>query len=160
MCWYIITGKFPSKLSANRTNTNQFTFKMCGSNYKTYQQCLLQLVLYPVVLWGYRLYVKWLVLVSPKILEFNASTLLEKALKALPSHFKFEQTFVFFCFLLLLFFWTPEFGCQYHISSSVKILLSTSLITILINITSFYQYHSKWDKARTVEPVWKWVISY
>ena len=104
MCWYIITGKFPSKLSANRTNTNQFTFKMCGSNYKTYQQCLLQLVLYPVVLWGYCLYVKWLVLVSPKILEFNASTLLEKALKALPSHFKFEQTFVFFAFYYHYYF--------------------------------------------------------
>lgn len=33
--------------------------------------------------------------------EFNTSALMEKAQKALPSHFKFEQTFVF---LLFIFF--------------------------------------------------------
>ena len=31
------------------------------------------------------------------VFEFNTSALLEKALKAILSHFKFEQTF-FFCF--------------------------------------------------------------
>ena len=32
---------------------------------------------------------------GPKIFEFNTSKLLKKALNALPSHFKFEQAFVF-----------------------------------------------------------------
>ena len=42
-----------------------------------------------------------------KMFEFSTSTLLEKALKALPSHFNFEQTFLF---LLCIFFWVPECG--------------------------------------------------
>lgn len=36
-----------------------------------------------------------------KIFQFNNSILLEKALKSLPSHFKFRQTFAF----LLSIFW-------------------------------------------------------
>ena len=59
------------------------------------------------------MYLKSLVLVSQegppplvgserqKMFEFSTSTLLEKALKALPSHFNFEQTFLF---LLCIFF--------------------------------------------------------
>lgn len=39
---------------------------------------------------------------GPKSYEFTTSTLLEKALKALSSHFKFEQTFVFLLFLYFL----------------------------------------------------------
>ena len=54
---------------------------------------------------------------GPKMFEFNTSTVLEKALKALPSHFKFEQTFVF---LLFIFFWR-----RYRIRG-IKILLDTS----------------------------------
>ena len=55
------------------------------------------------------------------VFEFNTSTLLEKALKAILSHFKFEQTF-FFCF----FFWLPEFGNRYC-NHGIKILLVMSL---------------------------------
>ena len=46
----------------------------------------------------------------------------EKALKALPCHFKFEETFAFFAY-----FWeAPEFGRLYRIRD-IKILLDTSL---------------------------------
>ena len=37
----------------------------------------------------------------PKRFEFNTSTLLEKALKALPRHFRLKQTFVFLFFIFL-----------------------------------------------------------
>ena len=69
---------------------------------------------------GYRLYLKSLVLVSrkvpspilgtegPKIFEFNTSKLLKKVLNALPSHFKFEQAFVF----RLLFFLPQSLGAD------------------------------------------------
>ena len=41
---------------------------------------------------------------QPERFEFNTSTVLEKAFKALPRHFKFGQAFVF-CFFIF-------FGCQ------------------------------------------------
>ena len=45
---------------------------------------------------------------GPNIFEFNTSALLEKALKAFTSHFKFEQTFVFLHFIFLgARVWTP-----------------------------------------------------
>ena len=65
---------------------------------------------YPEIFGRYRLYLKSLVLVlreaplsrpvvgaeGTKMFEFKTSILLNKALKTLPSHFKFEQTIVFF----------------------------------------------------------------
>ena len=45
--------------------------------------------MYPEIFWRYHL---------PKILDFNISALPENALRALPSHFKFKQTFAFLLF--------------------------------------------------------------
>ena len=53
-----------------------------------------------------------------KMFEVNTSKLLENIVKALPSHFKFEQTSV-------LFFGVPEFG-YWHRICSIEILLDTS----------------------------------
>ena len=56
---------------------------------------------------------------GPKFFEFNTSTLLEKALKALPTQIKFEQAFAFLLFIL--------FGVQLDISlfiSSLSLVLS------------------------------------
>ena len=64
-------------------------------------------VTYPKIFWGYHLYseslfkchVKSTSMVEAdglKNFEFNTSTLLEKAFKAFPSHFKFKQIFAFF----------------------------------------------------------------
>ena len=65
-------------------------------------------VTYPAIFWGYCLYLKSLILVSYevpsslhggaeelKMFKSNTSTLLEKALKTLPSHLKFEKAFIF-----------------------------------------------------------------
>ena len=84
---------------------------------------------------------------GPKTFEFNTSTLLEKALRALPIRLKFEQTFIF---MLFIFFgggggggariWALEFGCRYRIPG-IKIPLDTSLrflflATIIFNMTN------------------------
>ena len=54
--------------------------------------------------WGYHLYLKSLVgAEGPNIFEFSTSMLLEKALKALPSHL--------LCFFIFFLFWAPEFEC-------------------------------------------------
>ena len=57
---------------------------------------------YPEIFWRYHFYLKSLVLMSREAPHFlhNTSILLEKALKA-PSHFKFEQAFVFLLFIFL-----------------------------------------------------------
>ena len=47
---------------------------------------------------------------GPNNFELSSSTLLEKALKALPSHFKFDQSFV--SFLIFNFWGAPDFGHQ------------------------------------------------
>ena len=93
-------------------------------------------VTYPAIFWGYCLYLKSLILVSYevpsslhggaeelKMFKSNTSTLLEKALKTLPSHLKFEQAFIF----LLSIFYAPEFGHRYCMCG-IKILLDTLLV--------------------------------
>ena len=64
---------------------------------------------------------------EPKMFEFNTSTLLEKAFKALPSHFKFEETFfLLFLFFAFYFFWAAELWRRYLVRG-IKVLLDTSL---------------------------------
>ena len=63
---------------------------------------------------------------GPKFFEFNTSTLLEKALKALPTQIKFQHAFAFLLFIL--------FGVQ----------LDTSLfISSLFLVLSFILYLRK-----------------
>ena len=71
-------------------------------------------VAYPEILGEYCFYLKSLVLGSLEAPTFSPpSTLIEKALRAFPCHFKFKQT-CFFAFYLLP---VPEFGWQYCICS-------------------------------------------
>ena len=50
----------------------------------------------------------------PNIFEFNTSTLLEKTLKAPPSHFKFKQNFIFFLLFWGARVWVPMPLPQYQ----------------------------------------------
>ena len=79
---------------------------------------------FPEISWGYRLYLKSLVLVSqeaPSLRDWgwrdqNVLYLILlhrwKRHLSIPRHFKLKQTFVFYA---CNFFWLPEFGCWYCI---------------------------------------------
>ena len=74
---------------------------------------------------GYRLYLKSLLLVSHEPSEFSISTLMEKTVRALLSHFKFKQTFVFLLLFFFFFFLDFEFGRRYRICG-IKISVDKS----------------------------------
>ena len=112
--------KAVQKTSPNLQEVKEFTYTRVVFN--KFVGCMriffIKSVTYPEIFGGYRLCPKSIVFFffsftripqmmgteGPKMFEFNTSTVLEKALKALPSHFKFEQTFVF---LLFIFFLAP-----------------------------------------------------
>ena len=53
--------------------------------------------------------------VEPKAVVFDTSTMLENTFKALPSHFKFKQTFCFFAFYFILFYFMRQsLGIEPH----------------------------------------------
>ena len=80
-----------------------------------------------------------------KNFEFNTSTLLKKALKALPSHFKFEQTFVFLCFI----FWggRKSLGVDTASVGYIAALFQSAIRELHSNLSFFVFFTLNWSSS-------------